>query len=72
MNAGSINPDCNKVTQAAKNILAWEESGKVRILNKKYEPSHIPFIIGQQQNYIVLTMIIPGLEKKLKGFTLDT
>ena len=25
----------NKVTQAAKNILAWEESGKVRVLNQK-------------------------------------
>ena len=22
----SINPDCHKVTQAAKNILAWEDS----------------------------------------------
>ena len=64
MNA-DINPDCNKVTQAAKNILAWEASGEVRILN------NIPFFKGQQQNCIDLAMKSPGLEKILKGFTLD-
>ena len=46
INAG-INPESNKVIQAAKNILAWEESGEVRILNNKNEPTHVPFISEQ-------------------------
>ena len=38
----AINPDCNKVSPAAKLILEWKNTGKVRILNNKSEPTHVP------------------------------
>ena len=57
--------------RAAKNILEGEETGKVRILNDKKEPTHVPYIKWQKKNCLELTMLIPGLEKRLKGYKLD-
>ena len=37
MNA-AVNPDCKNITPAAKLMLAWEATGKVRILKDKTQP----------------------------------
>ena len=63
-----INPCANPFTRAAKNLLEWEGTGKVRILNDKKEPTYVPYIRGHKQNCLDVIMITPGLEKKLKSY----
>ena len=70
MNA-AINPCARVSGRAAKNILEGEETGKVRILNDKKEPTHIPYIKGHKQNCLDVVILIPGLKKKLKGYKVD-
>ena len=61
-----INDSAKPLKKAAVNILEWEKTGEIRILNDKQEPTHIPFQKGHQRNCIDMVMITPGLEKKLQ------
>ena len=57
----AINPCTNPVTRAAKNLLEWEGTGEIRILNDKNEPTHDLYIRGQKKSCLDVIMIIPGL-----------
>ena len=65
MNA-PINKSAKPFIKSAKNILEWEETGEIRILNNKNEPTHVPFQKLQRKNCIDMVMITQGLEKKEK------
>ena len=62
MNA-AVNPDCKQLAPAATLILDWENSGKVRILNNKSEPTNVPYIKFHHENCLDLAIITPGLVK---------
>ena len=64
----------NKVTKCEEkgqvcilvpDILEWEKTGEIMILNDKQGPTHIPFQKGHQKNCIDMVMITPGLYKTL-------
>ena len=57
--------NCNKVTPATKLIMDWENTGK------SSPEQQVPYKKGQQENCIDLAFMTPGLEKDLKGLTLD-
>ena len=60
----AVNPDCKYITSAAKQMLAWEATGKVRILNDKTQPTRVPYVKTHQSNCIDLGIITPGLENQ--------
>ena len=66
MNA-AINPCESVSTRAAKKILEWEGNGKVKFLNDKKEPTHVPYIKGPKHICLDVIMLTPGLKKKLKS-----
>ena len=49
MNA-AINPSAKPYTKSAKNILDWEGTGEIRILNNKNKHTHIPDIKNHKKN----------------------
>ena len=49
-----INGCAKPLIKSARNILEWEETGEIRILNDKNEPTHIPFIKIQRRQIALL------------------
>ena len=45
-----------------------EESGEIKILNDKQDPTHVPFTKGQEQNCLDFMMITPVLEKRTRKY----
>ena len=70
MNA-AVNPDCKNIVPAARQVLAWQETGKVKILNDKTQPTRVPYVKTPQANCIDLCINTPGLEKSVRKWTLD-
>ena len=58
MNAAS-NPNVKTKTAARKQMLAWEETGKIITLNDKYLPTRVPYQAGRQANCIDLGIVTP-------------
>ena len=52
-------------------MLAWEATGKVKILNDKTQPTRVPYVKTPQANCIDLCINTPGLEKSVRKWTLD-
>ena len=66
-----LNVSDKPFTRAARKILDWEESGKVRILNDNQIPTRVPFKKGDAENCLDLIMITKGLEDRTKNCKLD-
>ena len=67
----AINDSTKPFKRAVVQILEWEKTGEIKIINEKQEPTHVPFQKGQQQNCLDMMMITPGLEKKTRNYKLD-
>ena len=55
-----INKSVKPFIKSAKNILEWEETGEMRILNNKNKPTHVPIVKIHKKNCIDMAMITPG------------
>ena len=71
---GDFNAPLNETARpfnvASKNILEWEETGEIRILNDKQIPTRVPRK-GDQANCLDLMMISAGLEIRTYNYELD-
>ena len=66
----AVNEDINKRTPAAKQMLAWDASKKVKMVNDKQWPTRVPYRKGDQANCLDLGIITSGLEKSVKKWSL--
>ena len=64
--------NCKKITAAAKQMLAWEATGKIIILNDRNQPTRAPYVETHQANCIDLGIITLGLKKSVRKWSLDT
>ena len=59
-----VNESAKPFNTQAKKVIEWEESGKIRILNDKQAPTHVPFKKGDKENCLDFIMITPDLVTK--------